>query len=184
MNQSRQIHWRKENVNRLLAFGSNPKMQEKYGHSALMLAIRCNWPQETIELLLEKGADPDARTTKGIAPLHYLMHHKAEDYRAAKLLLEQGANPNIKTVEGYAPMYFAVRYKAYNTIELLLHHDADPQQQDEQGDTPLLQLGIKADSGGSPYISRTEECRNQGFNENELDGIYRITRALFPSQVK
>ena len=185
MEESEKIQWRKENVKLLLAFGADPNLQERFGHSSLMLAVCCNWPLDIIELLIEKKADPDTQTTNGYAPLHYLMHHNGKDYQTAKVLLEAGgANPKIEDNEGYAPIHFAVRYKAYPTIKLLLRHNAEPLQRNKQDETPLSQLGFEAESYSSPYVSRADECRSQGFNEKELSALYEITRMLFPSHAQ
>jgi ankyrin repeat protein len=53
---------------------------------------------ETMRLLLDAGADPDAQQKGGFTPLHEAAH--TDDVEMARLLLEHGADPSIAADDG------------------------------------------------------------------------------------
>jgi uncharacterized protein len=54
--------------------------------------------RETMRLLLEAGADANARQQGGFTPLHEAAH--SDDVEMARLLLEHGADPSVATDDG------------------------------------------------------------------------------------
>lgn len=54
--------------------------------------------RESLRLLLDAGADPNARQQAGFTPLHAAAH--ADEPELARLLLEHGADPTLKTDDG------------------------------------------------------------------------------------
>ncbi|GMS87746.1 hypothetical protein PENTCL1PPCAC_9921 [Pristionchus entomophagus] len=94
----------------------------------LHLAIK-NGHYECARLLLENGADPNAIYFDGpqicmVSPL---------DTNFIRLLLEFGADPNVFDRKGLTPIMKACRMKnrGIDTIEILLEHGADVNQQAE-----------------------------------------------------
>jgi len=65
---------------------------------------------DVAELLLAKGADPNASNERGVTPLHVAAQkgHAA----VAKVLLARGANPNARTKEGATPLHAAADHVA------------------------------------------------------------------------
>ena len=64
-----------------------------------------------VELLLARGADPNAATTQAMTPLHYATFAgSGDDPRIAELLLAHGANPHAKDAQGRSPLDYARRY--------------------------------------------------------------------------
>jgi len=53
---------------------------------------------ETIRLLLDRGADPNARQQAGLTPLHAAAHNG--DLEMAKLLVARGADRHVRTDDG------------------------------------------------------------------------------------
>jgi uncharacterized protein len=53
---------------------------------------------ETMRLLLEAGADPNARQQGGFVPLHEAAH--TDDVDMARLLLDHGADPSLAADDG------------------------------------------------------------------------------------
>jgi len=70
------------------------------------------------ELLLQSGADVNARTKGGLTPLH-LAIACTSDSEVARLLIERGADINAKTDQGYTPLTFARLFNAEVAEKLL-----------------------------------------------------------------
>lgn len=108
----------------------NAKAPKKdIGQSPLQVAIKCG-EFEIIELLLEKGADPDFMEDPELVPPHsvcmsvlhdaiicafsalcYKEYSRSEKYMdLIKILLENGANPNRKTSSGVLPIGMAIHH--------------------------------------------------------------------------
>lgn len=67
--------------------------------------------KEMVALLLDKGADINARNDIQNTPLHEAAWHG--HLETVKFLLEKGANPNLTAVDGKTPL--ALAKKAYRT---------------------------------------------------------------------
>lgn len=125
----------------------------------LMIAVRTNC--NVIEFLLDKGADINARDSKGCTPL---LH--AVEKEPMEILLNRGADINARDNEGCTPLFFCkieamefllnkgININAQNnkgrtalhinvlanddrTIEFLLRKGANPAIKDNDGNTPL-----------------------------------------------
>jgi ankyrin repeat protein len=100
--------------------GANPnakvdKTHETPLHNALSKAGR-PWYFYTVKLLVEKGADINARTLPGI---------------------ETGAFMRDVRTKGETPLHRAAAYADERTIEYLIEHGADKEAKDANGDSPL-----------------------------------------------
>jgi ankyrin repeat protein len=122
------------------------KLNEKLGDAALY------GKTNQVQRFLTAGADPNAITESGKTPLMYaaMYGHKA----AIEALLNAGADPNLAGDEDgeegqTALMCIASSFFASNraeVIRLLVDRGADPDQQDDQGQTALMIAGENADS--------------------------------------
>ena len=100
-----------EKVGKLLAEGAD--IEEKGGEfecTALQAAIGEHWrlePPLLVRLLLDNGADVDARDKTASTPLHYAALF--DDALAAELLLAKGADVSATSCSGQTPRQVATR---------------------------------------------------------------------------
>jgi len=83
-------------IGQFLAEGSAVESRNALGQTLLMAAAIYSWPK-IVRLLLEKGADPNARDVQGRTPLHHAATHSLD---STKLLLAVGADAKARDREG------------------------------------------------------------------------------------
>ena len=123
---------------------------------------------ETMKLLIEMGAQIDARNIRSSTPLHWatsdtekvrlLLAHGANinakterkrtpvalaamqrfDIAPLRLLLDKGANPNIASFNGQTPLMDAARAGNVEAMKLLLANKANPSAVAGNGTVPLI----------------------------------------------
>ena len=90
---------------------------------------------ETMKLLLDNGADVNAKNRLEGTPLHWAVRSDEK----TRLLLEHGAEINSKTQNGSTPLYLASRRRdSHSVLRLLLDRGADPNIATMNGRTPLM----------------------------------------------
>lgn len=101
-----------------------------------------------LKVLLDHGADPDAKDRWDWSLLHYA----CGNVDLSKLLLDRGANPNIRTVGGRTPLHFVADEGNKAATQLLLSRGADVNAKDGNGRTPLSYAADLGDNDmwGSP----------------------------------
>jgi ankyrin repeat protein len=92
-------------------------------------------PIDNLQLLIEKGADVNAKNRRSSTPLHWAIHDEAK----VKLLLASGANVNARQGQGRTPLFLAAMLgNGVSTMSLLLTRGADPNLASLNGQTPLM----------------------------------------------
>ncbi len=132
-------------------------------NSPLHLAIRYGAEPELIELILKRGADPNASgygtlpshhgylPTSHRTPLQMAIEQPNRPVAIIRLLLEYGADPNPPTDYDFydeSPLFYASRFWYKNDaqiIELLLNYGADVNARTVGGLTPLHRAAYEAD---------------------------------------
>ncbi|KAM3472835.1 hypothetical protein MY8738_008684 [Beauveria namnaoensis] len=116
------------------------------GQDNSLLAAAEGGKIDEVRQLLYDGANPNARGTSDLAPLHHAA--KKGTLEVIELLLQSGADPDVKTDNGSTPLHNAAEIGHAQIIQLLIDHWADVNAQDNAGDTPLH----VAAKGKSPYV--------------------------------
>ncbi len=149
-----------EAVQLLLDHGADPNRKNGEGNPALRMALG---DKRMVPALLAKGADANARDKDGRPPLflisdveigRWLIDHKADVNARAdqeltpimwqirytnyvELLLNAGARVDLQDVDGNTALHRAVFRGQVGAVEMLLAHKANPNIQNEVGNTPL-----------------------------------------------
>lgn len=100
---------------------------------------------ESIELLLMRGADPNAADRTGMTPLHCAA--TLNRVREAELLLGAGGRIDARDAFGDTPLHTAAMHGQMGFVEFLLARGADPNVKNNEGLTPaeLARRHRKAD---------------------------------------
>jgi ankyrin repeat protein len=94
-----------------------------------------NGDLERVQILLEKGADPNFVDDNGLTALH--MAADRGHIEITRLLLNQGANVNAQDLNGDTPLHNACLCEHKDIIVLLLGKGADKSTKNTSGETPI-----------------------------------------------
>jgi len=121
------------------AFAAETKNPSLQGAAALIAAAERNDAQ-TIDRLLDTGADPKAANEYGATAL-YAAAANADPAIAVKLLAA-GADPNAHLLSGETPLMEAARQGNLATVRALLAAGADPKAQEANGGQTALMWAV------------------------------------------
>ena len=131
-------------IQEALKAGAKPNAHDSQGMTALMLAASFN-RRDIASLLLERGADLEARDMFGFTTLMYTAQANPEP-EIISFLLQKGANVNAKSKTDLTPLMVAANnaHTDPKVISLLLAADADINAEDNDGFTPLIWAAISS----------------------------------------
>ena len=118
---------------------ANVRLAEAFGGTILHIVTK-NQPggsqTQNINLLLEHGADLEAKDDHGQTPLATAV----EDYtfEAIPILLKRGANLEARDNKGRTPLGVAVRNGLFEVARILIEAGANLEAKDKDGHTPLV----------------------------------------------
>ena len=127
------------------------------GDTALHLAA-AGYRAEIVELLLAKGADPNAATNhRKSTPLHYAadgfitgpVWDPKKQVETIRRLLDQGANIHAQDANGASALHRAVRTRCSAAVRFLLKAGANPTMRNKPGSTPFHLAVQNTGRGGS-----------------------------------
>ncbi len=129
-------------VKRLLSQGVSANSQDFEGTPALMAAALYG-TADSIQLLLDHGANPNSRNSAGATPLHWAVPDAAK----VKRLLAAGADANARSTNFQrTPLLVAASYPgSVAVLQLLLDHGADIHAKDRGGIHALGRAAVSAD---------------------------------------
>ena len=91
---------------------------------------------EKVKLLIEKGADIDAKDNDGVTALMYVS--RAGDLEIAKYLVENGTDINAKDSDwGYTALIYAAEHGNLEIVKYLVEKGANVNIKDNHGRTAL-----------------------------------------------
>lgn len=90
---------------------------------------------ETVEVLLDKGADVDLGDKHNRTPLHFAVARN--NSVISRILLSSGAASSIPNARNETPLHIAAENGNIDITEMLLQHCSNPGIKDEKGNTPL-----------------------------------------------
>src|SRR5262249_20492964 len=106
----------------LLAAGAKATASNRHKLTPLHWAVSA---PAKVKLVLDGGADVNARTFDGRAPL-YLAASQSDRNAVIELLLSRGADPNTKLMIGRTPLMVAAASGNAEAVRMLLARKADP----------------------------------------------------------
>ena len=174
-------HW--DFARMLLDRGANIHTTDLEGKGVVAYAIltekRLSKLEESIRMLLNRGADVDARNKYGTTPL--MSASKTADVVAVQALLNNGANVSARDENGRMPIIYAVDveigvFNSHKTKEnmeqvilMLQRNGADIDARDGSGRTPLMHASERGSYGVDVLLKRGADASVESvFNETAL----------------
>ncbi len=127
--------------------------------SSALLDAAARGDRARVSVLLQAGADPDARDRKGRPAL--LLAVSSGRLDAVRALLRGGAVPNAATRSGWTPLHGAAEGGGVEIARALLDADADPDLRDRVRGTPL-DVAEEADHDALASLLRERGARGSG----------------------
>ncbi|XP_055926710.1 SH3 and multiple ankyrin repeat domains protein 2-like isoform X2 [Argiope bruennichi] len=119
----------------LINGGALLDFRTKDGLTALHKAVEKN-NLEALKTLLDLGASPNYKDSKGLTPLYYTLLH-ASDHQLTEILLHDHAFIGTCDPQGWQEVHQACKHGLVQHLEHLLFYGADMNARNASGNTPL-----------------------------------------------
>jgi ankyrin repeat protein len=128
---------------------------------------------ENFALLIENGADPNAKDERGTSALLLTLNTKKEDM--AKALILKGANVNDKYASGVSALFIAINHKLNGVASLLIERGADISGSYQDGTNILM---VASRKNMLNVIEKVAEKKILDVNSTNKKGLTALTIAL------
>lgn len=107
----------------------DPNAQDWDGNTSLHYLVASDSTNKGVDLLLEKGANPNLPNKFGETPIHVAAGAGQTASSNLEMLLDRGGNPNSKTLKGESPLMFAISGYMPSTaaVRILVEAGAGPE---------------------------------------------------------
>ncbi|OQR73159.1 hypothetical protein BIW11_09915, partial [Tropilaelaps mercedesae] len=119
----------------LINGGALVDYRTKDGRTALHRAVEKN-NLEALKTMLDLGASPNYRDSKGLTPLYYTITHGA-DVQLAEMLLHDHGAIGATDPQGWQEVHQACKHGLVKHLDQLLYYGADINARNASGNTPL-----------------------------------------------
>ena len=120
----------------LLEHGADARAIDRDGTSALLYAVDRR-DVRAVELLLRRGADPNAYDGGAFGARQTPLLRARGDSAVVAMLLDHGAKPDLPDSRGWTPLLKAIQAKNVSAVRLLLSRGADPNGRTPYGRSAL-----------------------------------------------
>ncbi|PIQ24039.1 hypothetical protein COW36_05840 [bacterium (Candidatus Blackallbacteria) CG17_big_fil_post_rev_8_21_14_2_50_48_46] len=126
-------------VEKALLVGADPNQLIPYGTTQIrILSWASRWGNlHLMQLLIDKGADPNARDLAGYTPIKWAVAF-SDQIEVLEFLVKNGADINLADAEGYTPLMSAAMGGNLEIVKFLIEKGAKLQAQTDEGYNALL----------------------------------------------
>lgn len=155
-----------ELANKLLtSYASSVDEVGTNGDMLLMWAVE-KGHKETVRLLIEKGADIEARSLQHKSPLYLAI--RAGNEEMVELLLKKGANPNFRDINKRSLLEHAICAKNTEIVQHLVTHGASLDVDTEKYSPPVVWAIAKNNLGALNVLIERGQDLNMRYYGNDF----------------
>jgi ankyrin repeat protein len=137
-----------KSVLRLLQGGANVNARNNTGFTPLMAAMKNPKGDECARVLLEFGADVNAKeSTNGWTPLFLAVHCDDSREDNVRVLLDNKPIIDTRSTDGNTPLILTAMKGHHRIVQLLIDYGMDVNSKNKGGGTPLSNATIKGPDG-------------------------------------
>jgi ankyrin repeat protein len=179
------------NLKKVLDAGAYLEVKEEHGFTPLLLSLDTSDLISTTELLIQRGADVNAKDMNGDTPL--MVSAVGGKIAQIDLLLGHGARVNDSNKDGITPLMLAVQSRHEDVVRNLIKAGADIEAEDLEGHSAItravwmeishildaLRAGVSSRKHFLDLVSRAKLERNilEATAENNLSKVRRLVAA-------